>query len=74
MPGEGDLDVTGFMRAVMATGYSGPISLEIFNDQFRGGRPRTIAKDGYRALVMDELQEPGRTPGAPLHTARLEVQ
>jgi len=51
MPGEGDLDVTGFMRAVMATGYAGPISLEIFNDQFRGGRPKTIAKDGYRSLV-----------------------
>jgi len=33
MPGEGDLTVTGFMRAVMATGYNGPISLEIFNDQ-----------------------------------------
>ena len=37
MPGEGDLDVTEFMRAVMASGYAGPISLEIFNDQFRGG-------------------------------------
>ena len=40
MPGEGDLDVTAFMRAVLATGYSGPISLEIFNDQFRAGLPR----------------------------------
>jgi len=37
MPGEGDLDVAAFTRAVMATGYAGPISLEIFNDQFRGG-------------------------------------
>ena len=26
MPGEGDLDVTGFMRAVAATGYAGPLS------------------------------------------------
>lgn len=58
MPGEGDLDVTGFMRAVMATGYAGPISLEIFNDQFRGGPPKTIAKDGYRSLValMDDVR------------------
>jgi 4-hydroxyphenylpyruvate dioxygenase len=58
MPGEGDLDVTGFTRAVMATGYSGPISLEIFNDQFRGGRPKSIAKDGYRSLValMDDVR------------------
>ena len=63
MPGEGDLDVTAFMRAVMATGYAGPVSLEIFNDQFRGGRPQTVAKDGYRSLInlMDEVrrQEPG---------------
>lgn len=58
MPGEGDLDVTGFMRSVMATGYVGPISLEIFNDQFRGGHPKTIAEDGYRSLValMDDVQ------------------
>lgn len=51
MPGEGDLDVARFMRAVMATGYAGPISLEIFNDQFRGGSPTTIARDGHRSLV-----------------------
>lgn len=57
MPGEGDMDVTSFMRAVMATGYTGPVSLEIFNDQFRGGQPKGIAKDGYRSLValMDDV-------------------
>jgi 4-hydroxyphenylpyruvate dioxygenase len=63
MPGEGDLAVTDFMRAVMATGYDGPLSLEIFNDQFRGGSAKTIAKDGYRSLValMDAVRraEPG---------------
>ena len=58
MPGEGDLAVTDFMRAVMATGYAGPISLEIFNDQFRGGSAKTIAKDGHRSLIalMDDVQ------------------
>lgn len=58
MPGEGDLDVTRFMRAVMATGYSGPISLEIFNDQFRGGSTSAVAADGYRSLValMDDVR------------------
>ncbi|MBF9058180.1 TIM barrel protein [Rhodobacterales bacterium HKCCSP123] len=58
MPGEGDLDVPAFMRAVMATGYSGPVSLEIFNDQFRGGLPKSIARDGHRALVhlMDQVR------------------
>lgn len=31
LPGEGHLDVTGFLRAVMGTGYDGPVSIEIFN-------------------------------------------
>ncbi|QDC08600.1 sugar phosphate isomerase/epimerase and 4-hydroxyphenylpyruvate domain-containing protein [Oceanicola sp. D3] len=58
MPGEGDLAVTEFMRAVAATGYCGPISLEIFNDQFRGGKPAGLALDGHRSLValMDDVR------------------
>jgi 4-hydroxyphenylpyruvate dioxygenase len=58
MPGEGDLPVTDFMRAVAATGYDGYLSLEIFNDQFRGGSPRSIATDGRRSLVwlMDRVR------------------
>jgi len=58
LPGEGDLDVTGFMRAVTATGYAGPLSLEIFNDQFRSGLPRLVALDGRRSLIaqMDRVR------------------
>lgn len=58
MPGEGDLDVTGFMRAVAATGYAGPLSLEIFNDQFRAGLPSLVARDGHRSLIalMDRVR------------------
>lgn len=58
MPGEGDLAVTDFMRAVAATGYDGVLSLEIFNDQFRGGSPKSIAVDGHRSLVylMDQVR------------------
>ncbi|MGG7564900.1 bifunctional sugar phosphate isomerase/epimerase/4-hydroxyphenylpyruvate dioxygenase family protein [Rhodovulum sp. DZ06] len=71
MPGEGDLDVTGFMQAVAAAGYTGPLSLEIFNDQFRSGNARMVAEDGYRSLVQlaDEvrLAEPsGAVSPAPL--------
>lgn len=77
MPGEGDLPITDFMKAVMATGYNGPVSLEIFNDQFRGGRPRTIAEDGYRALValMDEVrrQAPDTTVDLAPMPARAQV-
>jgi 4-hydroxyphenylpyruvate dioxygenase len=39
------------MSAVAATGYEGFLSLEIFNDQFRGGSPKSIALDGRRSLV-----------------------
>jgi len=57
MPGEGDLPVADFMRAVAATGYDGPLSLEIFNDQFRGGSPKSISVDGRRSLIylMDQV-------------------
>ena len=78
MPGEGDLDVTAFMRAVSATGYAGPVSLEIFNDQFRSGSATNIAKDGHRALValMDDVR---RTESAtrldlPTMPARARVE
>ena len=66
MPGQGDLPVTGFMRAVAATGYAGPLSLEVFNDQFRGGSPKSVAIDGRRSLVnlMDHIRrlEPAAVP------------
>lgn len=73
MPGEGDLDVTGFLRAVMATGYAGPLSLEIFNDQFRAGLPRLVAQDGHRSLIdaMDRVRraEPALKPDLPAFPA-----
>lgn len=69
MPGEGDLPVVEFMRAVAATGYCGPLSLEIFNDQFRGGSARLLAEDGHRSLInlMDQVkrQEPDIRIGVP---------
>lgn len=51
MPGEGDLDLRRFMAAVAATGYGGPLSLEIFNDQFRRASAHLVTGDGHRALV-----------------------
>jgi len=68
-PGQGDLPVVDFMEAVQATNYAGPLSLEIFNDQFRAGSTRNVAIDGLRSLVflMDQLREKtGRAaPGLP---------
>jgi 4-hydroxyphenylpyruvate dioxygenase len=66
-PGQGDLPVTGFMEAVMATGYSGPWSLEIFNDQFRAGSAARTATDGLRSLILleDQLAGPRATLAPP---------
>ncbi|WP_338720457.1 TIM barrel protein [Devosia sp. XK-2] len=78
MPGEGDLPVVDFARAVVATGYDGPFSLEIFNDQFRSGSPRTIAQDGHRSLVflMDEVRtaEPELSHSLPILPPRRAVK
>ncbi|HVW54321.1 MAG TPA: bifunctional sugar phosphate isomerase/epimerase/4-hydroxyphenylpyruvate dioxygenase family protein [Rhizobiaceae bacterium] len=78
MPGEGDLPVADFMRAVAATGYDGPLSLEIFNDQFRGGSPKSIAVDGRRSLValMDRVKrgEPGIRIDVPDMPDRIAVE
>ena len=78
MPGEGDLPVTDFMRAVAATGYNGPLSLEIFNDQFRGGSPKSIAVDGRRSLIylMDQVAraEPDIAIAVPAIPDRISVK
>lgn len=60
-PGQGDLPVTAFMESVLATGYRGAWSLEIFNDQFRAGSAARTATDGMRSLVLlqDSLQQAG---------------
>ena len=53
-PGQGDLDVAGFLSAVLASGYTGPVSLEIWNDELRAASPRLSASDGYRSLLWLE--------------------
>lgn len=61
-PGQGQLDVDGFLRAVLASGYRGPLSLEIFNDEFRAAPARQTARDGLRSLI---LAEAAARPGLP---------
>jgi 4-hydroxyphenylpyruvate dioxygenase len=65
-PGQGDLPVAGFVQAVLATGYAGPLSLEIFNDQFRAGSAVRTATDGLRSLILLEEEVRGTTPAASL--------
>jgi 4-hydroxyphenylpyruvate dioxygenase len=50
LPGQGGLDVAGFVAEILRSGYTGPLSLEIFNDRFRSSSARMVAADGYRSL------------------------
>ncbi|HVY16488.1 MAG TPA: TIM barrel protein [Rhodopila sp.] len=69
-PGQGSLPVDGFVRDVVAAGYRGPLSLEVFNDEFRAAPARLMARDGLRSLLLTEagagvtiLPEPPRFDG-----------
>jgi 4-hydroxyphenylpyruvate dioxygenase len=62
-PGQGDYPITEFVEAAIKAGYRGALSLEIFNDQFRGAPANVVARDGLRAL---------QTTGEALDARRLE--
>ncbi|GAA2787916.1 bifunctional sugar phosphate isomerase/epimerase/4-hydroxyphenylpyruvate dioxygenase family protein [Saccharopolyspora taberi] len=62
-PGQGAFDLTGFVGHVLATGYDGPLSLEVFNDVFRQADPHRAAVDAMRSLLS--LQEGLGLPGPP---------
>jgi 4-hydroxyphenylpyruvate dioxygenase len=49
-PGQGEYPIVDYLDAVTRSGYRGPLSLEIFNDQFRGASASAIAIDGMRSL------------------------
>ncbi|MEU9626599.1 TIM barrel protein [Streptomyces luteogriseus] len=60
-PGQGGFDVVGLVRHVLATGYDGPLSLEVFNDVFRQADAGPTAVDARRSLLI--LQEAvGKAP------------
>ncbi len=62
-PGQGDFPVVDYLDAITRAGYRGPVSLEIFNDQFRGASASSIALDGMRSL---------KALGENVNAARLE--
>jgi 4-hydroxyphenylpyruvate dioxygenase len=64
-PGQGQLPVAGFVRDLIGAGYRGPLSLEIFNDEFRSAPARLMARDGLRSLLLVEA-EAGATDLPPV--------
>lgn len=65
-PGQGELDVSGFLEHVLASGYRGPLSLEVFNDVFRSSDARQMAVDARRSLTYLEETVGRRTAVASL--------
>lgn len=55
-PGQGQLDCETFLAHVLAAGYTGTLSLEIFNDIFRATPNRRTALDAMRSLLFLESQ------------------
>lgn len=71
-PGQGDLDVAGFLAPVLRAGYAGPISLEVFNDDFRAAPSRPTAVDGSPPLRIDRAL-PARRARCALPTTNAMV-
>jgi 4-hydroxyphenylpyruvate dioxygenase len=55
-PGQGQFDVARFLECVLVAGYTGPFSLEIFNDVFREASNRLTAVDAMRSILYCEAQ------------------
>jgi 4-hydroxyphenylpyruvate dioxygenase len=55
-PGEGQFELAKFMGHVVRAGYSGPVSLEVFNDVFRQSDVERTAVDAMRSLIWLEEQ------------------
>ncbi|NIC36185.1 sugar phosphate isomerase/epimerase and 4-hydroxyphenylpyruvate domain-containing protein [Halomonas desiderata] len=70
-PGLGEYDMTGFVAAVLKAGYVGPLSLEMFNDEFRAAPAGPTAMAARQSLLWleERLQADAQLPnpaGFPL--------
>ncbi|MGH3378783.1 MAG: bifunctional sugar phosphate isomerase/epimerase/4-hydroxyphenylpyruvate dioxygenase family protein [Actinoallomurus sp.] len=65
-PGQGGFDVAGLVGHVLATGYEGPLSLEVFNDVFRQADAARTARDAMRSLIALEESVARDAPRAGL--------
>lgn len=68
-PGQGRLPLQAFMAALAKTGYSGPLSLEIFSDAFRAAPTEATALDGLRSLIWLENLLPEGPWASPMPPA-----
>ena len=73
-PGQGDFDLANFALKALEAGYTGPLSLEIFNDEFRGSSARHTAADGRRSLQWLEEEMRARRQAEPDSPAKTRAR
>ncbi|WP_372841210.1 bifunctional sugar phosphate isomerase/epimerase/4-hydroxyphenylpyruvate dioxygenase family protein [Phaeovulum sp.] len=75
LPGQGNLPVAELYADLLARGYAGPMSMEIFNDQLRALEPALIARDAMRAydLLEDRMAADGVARSAVERVAFIEL-
>lgn len=61
-PGQGEFDLVPFTQDAIASGYAGPLSLEVFSDTCRRRPASETATDAYRSLVYLESIAAARDP------------
>ena len=61
-PGQGSLDVAGFVDRIVSKGYTGLFALEVFNDVYQQEDPRHAAIDAMRSVRLLAESLDGRAP------------
>lgn len=51
LPGEGIIDLKGFMGALAKIGYDGPVSVEVFSEELKKLPPEEAAARAYKAVA-----------------------
>ncbi|MGC5010067.1 TIM barrel protein [Streptosporangium sp. DT93] len=73
-PGQGGFDLAGLVGNVLNAGYTGPLSLEVFNDHFRQADAARTARDGRRSLIaLEQALDRTAHPAVPTGYAFAEL-
>lgn len=77
LPGQGDLNLEGFVRVLARAGYGGPWSIDTATDVTTRNGPAAVASDAFRALInlLDEVEgpEPGMNFDIPALPKRIRA-
>ena len=73
-PGQGQFDLARFLEFVLSAGYTGPLSLEIFNDVFREAPNRRTAFDAMQSVLYLEAETRKRLARVDAETPNLAAR